>query len=81
MAESTGLTCLHTKAEVVPVNDDIVAAKTEQSIKWKIICFLAEYTHMQKWPVVKEKHIKLSQELTYCLYSNWMMNGKKTISD
>jgi len=31
---------------------------------------------MQKWPVVKEKHVKQSQELMYYLCLNLMMTAK-----
>jgi len=30
---------------------------------------------MQKWPVVKEKHIQQSQESVYCLCLNWTINA------
>jgi len=38
---------------------------------------------MQKWPVVKEKDIKQSEEFKYNLCWKWMMKTKslKTISD
>jgi len=41
---------------------------------------------MQKWQVVKEKHLKqrtVGKELLYYLCLNWMMNAKslKNISD